>query len=86
MHYCTLKNHVENVYSTIKKVSMNVNKVGLTVGLVCILLGTTVSVLGIWGYIGDSGLVWRALSTLGVVLLGVILAVAINNMTTGKDK
>ena len=65
---------------------MNVNKIALTIGLICILLGTTVSVLGIWGYIGDTGLVWRALSTLGVVLLGVILSVAINNMTTEKDK
>ena len=65
---------------------MSVNKVALTIGLICILLGTTVSVLGIWGYIGDTGLVWRALSTLGVVLLGVILSVAINNMTTGMDK
>jgi len=65
---------------------MNVNKIALVIGIICILLGTTVSVLGIWGYIGDSGLVWRALSTLVVVLLGVILAVTINNMTAGKDK
>jgi hypothetical protein len=61
---------------------MNLNKIALIIGLVCILLGTTVSILGIWGYIGDTGLVWRSLSTIGVVLLGVILAVVINNMTT----
>ncbi|WP_372880438.1 hypothetical protein [Psychromonas sp.] len=65
---------------------MNLNKVALIIGIICILLGTTVSILGIWGYIGDTGLVWRSLSTLGVVLLGVILAVAINNMTNSKDK
>ncbi len=64
---------------------MNLNRIALIVGLICILLGTTVSILGIWGYIGDSGLVWRSLSTIGVVLLGVILAVVINSMTTGKD-
>lgn len=63
---------------------MNVNKIALIIGLVCILLGTTVSILGIWGYIGDTGLVWRSLSTLGVVLLGVVLSVAINNMTANK--
>jgi len=74
-----------NIHNKNNKVCMSVNKVALTIGLICILLGTTVSVLGIWGYIGDTGLVWRALSTLGVVLLGVILAVAINNMTS-KDK
>lgn len=65
---------------------MNVNKIALIIGLICILLGTTVSILGIWGYIGDTGLVWRSLSTIGVVLLGVILAVVINNMTTVKEK
>lgn len=65
---------------------MNLNKTALIIALICIILGTTVSILGIWGYIGDTGLVWRSLSTLGVVLLGVILAVAINNMTTTKDK
>ncbi len=65
---------------------MNLNKIALIIGVLCIILGTTVSILGIWGYIGDTGLVWRSLSTIGVVLLGVILAVAINNMTTTKDK
>ncbi|WP_372737761.1 hypothetical protein [Neptunomonas sp.] len=65
---------------------MILNKVALIVGLISILLGTTVSILGIWGYIGDTGLVWRSLSTIGVVLLGAILVVAINNMTNTKDK
>ncbi len=65
---------------------MILNKVALIVGLISILLGTTVSILGIWGYIGDAGLVWRSLSTIGVVLLGEILVVAINNMTNTKDK
>ena len=59
---------------------MTVNKIALAIGLICIVLGTTVSILGIWGYIGDTGLVWRSLATLGVVLLGVFLSVAINSM------
>jgi len=61
---------------------MSINGIAMVIGLACILLGTTVSILGIWGYIGDTGLVWRSLATLGVVLLGAILAVAINNMTS----
>ena len=65
---------------------MDVNKIALVIGIICILLGTTVSILGIWGYIGDTGLVWRSLSTIGVVLLGVILAIVINSMTTVKEK
>lgn len=59
---------------------MNLNKIALFIGIVCILLGTTISVLGIWGYIGDSGLIFRSLATLGVVLLGVVLSVAINKL------
>ncbi|WP_415229391.1 hypothetical protein [Psychromonas sp.] len=62
------------------------NKTALIIALICIILGTTVSIMGIWGYIGDTGVVWRSLSTIGVVLLGVILAVVINNMTTIKNK
>lgn len=65
---------------------MNFSKIALVVGLICILLGTTVSILGIWGYIGDTGLVWRSLSTLGVVLLGLMLALAVNNLANTKDK
>ncbi len=60
---------------------MSLNRIALAISIICILLGTTVSILGIWGYIGDTGLVWRSLSTLGVGLLGVVLVVAINNMT-----
>ena len=65
---------------------MNLNRVALVVGLICVLLGTTVSILSIWGYIGDTGLVWRSLSTLGVVLLGVILSLAVSNLANTKGK
>ena len=65
---------------------MILNKIALALGIVCILLATTVSIAGIWGYIGDTGLVWRSLSTLGVVFLGVVLTVAINSMTSDKEK
>ena len=65
---------------------MNLNKFALIVGLICILLGTTVSILGIWGYIGDTGLVWRSLSTLGVVLLGLMLSLVISNVTNTRGQ
>lgn len=63
---------------------MSINRAALIIGLTCILAGTTISILGIWGYIGDAGLVWRSLSTIVVVLLGVVLSVAINSMTYSK--
>jgi hypothetical protein len=58
----------------------------LAVGLVCILFGITVSILGIWGYIGDTGLVWCPLSTLAAVLLGLVPALVVNSFTNTKAK
>ena len=65
---------------------MNINKIALFIGIVCIVLGTTISILGIWGYIGDTGLILRSLATLGVVLLGVVLSVGINKMVISSSE
>ena len=65
---------------------MILNKIALIIGLLCVLSATTISILGIWGYIGDTGLIWRSLSTIGVVLLAVFLSVLINSLTKTKEK
>jgi len=65
---------------------MKLNKIALIISVICIVLGTTISILGIWGYIGDQGLVWRSLATIGVVLFGVVLSVGINNFINGSKK
>lgn len=64
----------------------HLNKIALIIGLICIICGATVSILGIWGFIGDKGIVWRSLATLGVIFLSVILTVTINNLTESKEK
>ena len=50
-----------------------INRVALAIALICVVASTTISILGIWGFIGDTGLVWRSLATLGVIFLGTIL-------------
>ena len=61
------------------------NRVALAVALLCVAIGTAVSIMGIWGFIGDTGLIWRSLATLGVVFLACILTVAVNNMINAKS-
>lgn len=62
----------------------NVNKVVLGIALFCIGTGTVISALGIWGFIGDKGLIWRSLATLAVVFIATILTFTVNNMITDK--
>ena len=60
------------------------NKAALAIALICVAAGTGISVLAIWGFIGDTGIVWRSLATLGVIFLGTILTVTVNNMLGTK--
>ena len=62
------------------------NRIALSVALLCVVIGTAVSIMGIWGFIGDKGLIWRSLATLGVVFLASILTVTVNNMIGEKGK
>lgn len=55
-----------------------VNKICFTVSIVSIVSATAVSILGIWGFVADQTLMWRALATLGVLFLASILTVMVN--------
>ena len=61
-----------------------INRISLSIALICIAIGTAVSILGIWGFIGDTGIIWRALATLGVVFLASLMVVAVNNMLSSR--
>lgn len=61
------------------------NRIALAIALLCVAMGTAVSIMGIWGFIGDTGLIWRSLATLGVVFLATILIVAVNNVLAAKE-
>ena len=62
------------------------NKVALAIALICVAGGTGIAVLAIWGFIGDTGIVWRALATLGVIFLATILTVTVNNMLGSRKE
>ena len=64
----------------------NINKIVLGIAIFCIGVGTVISILGIWGFIGDTGLIWRSLATLAVVFIATILTFTVNNMITDKKK
>ena len=57
-----------------------VNKICLTVSVVCIITATALSILSIWGVVESATLIWRSLSTLGVLFLASILTVMVNNI------
>lgn len=61
------------------------NRAALAVALLCVAVGTAVSIMGIWGFIGDKGIIWRSLATLGVVFLASVITVAVNNMISAKE-
>lgn len=62
----------------------NINKIVLGIALFCVGIGTLISILGIWGFIGDTGIIWRTLATLAVVFIATILTFTVNNMITDK--
>jgi len=62
----------------------NISKIVIGISLFCIGAGTVISILGIWGFIGDQGLIWRSLATLAVVFIATILTFTVNNMINDK--
>lgn len=62
----------------------NISKIVIGISLLCIGAGTVISILGIWGFIGDQGLIWRSLATLAVVFIATILTFTVNNMINDK--
>ena len=64
-----------------------VNKICFTLCLICIIVGTTISILAIWKVIADQDFYWRSLMTLGVLFLASVLTATINNfIPITKDK
>ncbi len=57
-----------------------INKICFAICILCIVGATTVSIFGIWDVVEDTALIWKSLSTLGVVFLACLLTVSVNNM------
>lgn len=61
-----------------------VNKICLTISIVSIVTATALSILAIWGVVASTTLMWRSLSTLGVLFVASILTVMVNNIFVEK--
>lgn len=64
-----------------------VNWLCFTICILCIITGTTISILAIWHVVADQAFLWRSLMTLAVVFLAALLAFMVNSMMTsgGSD-
>jgi|GEM_PF-1325491 len=56
------------------------NRISLYVSLLCIIVATTISILGIWNVVDSDVLVWKSLMTLGVIFLASLLTYSVNRL------
>jgi hypothetical protein len=57
-----------------------INLICFAVCLICIIAGTTISLLAIWGVFETSYVFLRSLSTLGVIFLASIFTITVNKI------
>lgn len=58
----------------------SINKVCFVICILCIVAGSTVSVLAIWEVVDVEHTMWRSLSTFAVIFFASLLAVLVNKM------
>ena len=58
----------------------SINLICLVICLVCIVAGTTISILAIWGVFETSYVFLRSLSTLGVIFLASVFIITVNKI------
>ena len=58
----------------------SINLICLVICLVCIVAGTTISILAIWGVFETSYVFLRSLSTLGVIFLASVFVITVNKI------
>lgn len=61
-------------------------KICFAVCIVCIVIAACISILAIWNVVDSTDLVWKSLSTLGVVFLASILTVSVDNIFSRKER
>ena len=66
--------------SEMKRGHETINTICFSVCIICIIGATAVSIVGIWGVVGNTDLIWKSLATLGIVFLAGILTVSVNKM------
>ena len=62
----------------------SITKICFAVCILCIIGATCVSIMAIWNVVDDSALVWKSLSTMGVIFLASIMTVTVDNIFSRK--
>ena len=57
-----------------------INKICLTIFILCIVLGTTLSILAIWDVLITDNILFRSISTLGVIFFGSLMVAIVNKI------
>ncbi len=57
-----------------------INLICFAVCLVCIVAGTTISILAIWNVVEKSYIVWKSLLTFGVIFLASLLTMTVSKI------
>lgn len=63
-----------------------ITKICFSICILCIVGATSVSILAIWNVVDNTALVWKSLSTMGVVFLASILTVSVDNIFSRREK
>ncbi len=63
-----------------------INTICLGISILAIVMGITISILAIWNVVETSDFFWRSLMTMGVLFLGSILTVTVNNFFPQNSK
>jgi hypothetical protein len=57
-----------------------INRICFVICVLCIVAGSTVSILAIWDVVDAEATLWKALSTFSVIFFASLLAVLVNRM------
>jgi hypothetical protein len=57
-----------------------INLICFAICVVCIVAGTTISILSIWNVVAKGYIVWKSLLTIGVVFLASLLTITVNKI------
>ena len=58
----------------------SINLICFAICVVCIVAGTTISILAIWNVVEKSYIIWKSLLTFGVIFLASLLTITINKI------
>jgi arginine exporter protein ArgO len=58
----------------------SINLICFVICLVCIVAGTTISILAVWGVVEKSYVILKSLLTFGIIFLASLLTITVNKL------